>query len=321
MKDYKIGFIGLGNVGSKIANNIIRNKKYNLYVFDLNKNSSKKLVSEGAILCNSIEELISKVTVFITCLPSPKEVKNVLLKSIPHINKNHVWIEMSTTDEEDMKMLSNLVLKKNAQVLEAPVTGGQHRAESGNISILVAGSKKTFKRTFPILSCVGHQILHCGEIGNASTLKVVTNYLASINLLAIGEALMVCKKYGMNLNTAYHGIKISSGNSFVHETESQVILNGSYDVGFTMDLVCKDVGLFNKLTKKYKIPAKISNLMVNIFRNGKKRLGKRSLSTSIVKLLEEDCFESLRSRGFPSFLVDINKKKKAIEINNEKERF
>ena len=193
MRDKNIGFIGLGNVGSKIAYNILQNKNYSLYVFDLNKKTSKKLVSEGAILCNSIEELISSVTVFITCLPSPNSVKNVLLNSTPFLNKYHLWIEMSTTDEEDMKMLSNLVFKKKAGVLEAPITGGQHRAESGNISILVAGRKKTFSRAFPILSCVGHQILHCGKIGNASTLKVVTNYLASINLLAIGEALMVCK--------------------------------------------------------------------------------------------------------------------------------
>ena len=317
MKDKKIGFIGLGNVGSKIAYNILKNKTYSLYVFDLNKKTSKKLVSEGAILCNSIEELISSVTIFITCLPSPNSVKNVLLNSIPFLNKYHLWIEMSTTDEEDMKMLSNLVFKKKAAALEAPITGGQHRAESGNISILVAGSKKTFKRAFPILSCVGHQILHCGKIGNASTLKVVTNYLASINLLATGEALMVCKKYGLDLKTAYNGIKISSGNSFVHETESQVILNGSYDVGFTMDLVCKDVGLFDKLTKKFKIPAQISNLMLRIFISGQRKLGKRSFSTSIVKLLEEDCDESLQTKGFPAVLVDINKKKKGIEVRND----
>ncbi len=314
MRDKNIGFIGLGNVGSKIAYNILQNKNFSLYVFDLNKKTSKKLVSEGAIFCNSIEELIHNVTVFITCLPSPNSVKNVLLNSIPFLNKNHLWIEMSTTDEEEMKMLSNLIFKKKASVLEAPITGGQHTAESGNISILVAGSKKTYKRAFPILSCVGHQILHCGKIGNASTLKVVTNYLASINLLAIGEALMVCKKYGLDLKTAYNGIKISSGNSFVHETESQVILNGSYDVGFTMDLVCKDVGLFNKLTNKFKIPAQISHLMVKIFKKGQKKLGKRSLSTSIVKLLEEDCSESLRSKDFPSVLVDLNKKKKGIEV-------
>ena len=314
MKDTKIGFIGLGNVGSKVAYNILKKKHYTLYVYDSNKKSSYKFVSEGAILCKSLEELVNNVTIFITCLPSPKAVKNVLLNCLPFIKKYHLWIEMSTTDEEDMKMLSSLLFKKKAQVLEAPITGGQHRAESGNISILVAGSKKTFNRAFPILSCVGHQILHCGEIGNASTLKVVTNYLASINLLAIGEALMVCKKYGLDLKTAYNGIKISSGNSFVHETESQVILNGSYDVGFTMDLVCKDVGLFNKLTNKFKIPAQISNLMVKIFKNGQKKLGKRSLSTSIVKLLEEDCGENLRSKDFPSVLVDKNKKKKGIEV-------
>ena len=117
MKDKKIGFIGLGNVGSKIAYNILKNKNYSLYVFDLNK-KSKKLVSEGAILCNSIEELVFNVTVFITCLPSPNSVKNVLLNTIPYLNKNHLWIEMSTTDEEDMKMLSNLVFKKKLEYLK-----------------------------------------------------------------------------------------------------------------------------------------------------------------------------------------------------------
>jgi len=313
MIDASIGFIGLGNVGSKVANNIIK-KGYKLYVFDLDKKKLQTLISKGAIYCKTIEELVTNVSVFITCLPSPKSVENVLLKCIPQLKKNHLWIEMSTTDEEDMLLLAKLVKDKQAEVLEAPITGGQHRAESGNISILVGGSRETFQRSFPILSCIGHKILHCGEIGKASTLKVVTNYLASINLLALGEALMVCKKYGLDLKTAFEGIRISSGNSFVHETESQLILNGSYDVGFTMDLVCKDVGLFNKLTKKFKIPAKISNLMVRIFKIGQRKLGKRSLSTSIVKLLEDDCSEILRSKGFPSVIVDINKKKKGIEV-------
>ena len=304
----------MGNVGSKIALNILKNKNFSLFVFDINKNSTNKLISQGAILCSSLEELIKNVTVFITCLPSPNSVKNTLINSIPFLNKDHLWIEMSTTDEEDMKLLSNLVFKKNASVLEAPITGGQHRAESGNISILVAGRKKTFQRAFSILSCVGHQILHCGKIGNASTLKVVTNYLASINLLAIGEALMVCKKYGLDLKTAYNGIKISSGNSFVHETESKVILSGTYDVGFTMDLVCKDVNLFNKLTNKFQIPAEVSKLMNKIFKKGLQKYGKRSFSTEIVKLLEEKCNENLRASNFPKILIDDKKRKKGIEV-------
>ena len=313
MNDTTVGFVGLGNVGSKIANNIINNG-YKLYVHDLDEIKSQSLVSKGAIFCKSIEELVPKVSVLITCLPSPKSVKEVLSKCVPKFNQKHLWIEMSTTDEKDMKYLSKLVFGKNAEVLEAPITGGQHRAESGNISILVGGSRASFKRSFPILSCIGHQILHCGEIGKASTLKVVTNYLASINLLALGEALMVCKKYGIDLKTAFEGIKISSGNSFVHETESQVILNGSYDVGFTMDLVCKDVGLFDKLTKKYQIPAEVSTLMLEIFQRGREKLGDRALSTSIVKLLEDKCNDNLRASGFPSFLEDKNQKQEAEEI-------
>ena len=125
---------------------------------------------------------------------------------------------------------------------------------------------------------------------------------------------MVCKKYGIDMKTAFEGIKISSGNSFVHETESQVILNGSYDVGFTMDLVCKDVGLFDKLTKKYQIPAELSVLMNSIFQRGRKKYGDRALSTSIVKLLEESCKEQLRSKGFPSYLNDKEDKKEGKEI-------
>ena len=313
MKDKNIGFIGLGNVGKKIANNLIKNG-YNLYINDLNQKSSRKLIQNGAIWCQSIDNLINNVSVFITCLPSPKSVKKVLSDSLHLIKKDHLWIEMSTTDEEDMKSLAKLIINKNAEVIEAPLSGGQHRAESGNISVLVGGNRDSFNRSFPILSCIGHNILHCGEIGKASTLKVVTNYLASINLLAIGEALMVCKKYGIDLKTAYEGIKISSGNSFVHETESQVILNGSYDVGFTMDLVCKDVGLFEKLTKKFQIPAKISNLMFSIFQNGRKKYGDRALSTSIVKILEEECKENLRAKGFPAYLEDNEIKKNGKEI-------
>ena len=311
--DKKIGFIGLGNVGSKVANNILK-KGYNLYVYDLNKKLSKEFISNGAIWCNTIEELIKNTSVFVTCLPSPKSVKVVMTESLPFINNHHLWIEMSTTDEEDMKSLSEKILEKEAEVIEAPITGGQHRAESGNIAVLVGGKRGSFDRAFPILSSIGHEILHCGEIGNASTLKVVTNYLPSINLLAIGEAFMVCKKYGIDMKTAFEGIKISSGNSFVHETEGQVILNGSYDVGFTMDLVCKDVGLFDKLTKKHKIPAELSVLINSIFQRGRKKYGDRALSTSIVKMLEESCKEQLRSKGFPSNLEDKEDKKEGKEI-------
>ena len=316
MIDHKIGFIGLGNVGSKLANNILQ-ADYNLFIYDLNKSTSNELVNKGAVWKNSVKEIVDNTSLIITCLPSPQAVTEVVeskLGMIENINNKHLWIEMSTTDEKEMIRLSKLIELKGANVLEAPVTGGQHKAESGNISVLTAGKRENFNRAFPILSEIGFEVLYCGKLGNASTLKVVTNYLASINLLSIGEALMVCKKYGIDLKKAYQGIKISSGNSFVHETESQLILNGSFDIGFTMDLACKDVGLFDQLTNNLNIPAEVSPLMVKIFNEGRKKYGDRALSTSIVKLLEEKCNTDLRTEGFPSRLLDKEQKKKGIEI-------
>ena len=313
MKDKNIGFIGLGNVGSKIAMNILKGG-YNLFIYDLDKKKGEKLIKAGSIWCDNFNNLALNSSIIITCLPSPKIVNNVLTNILPHLNNHHLWIEMSTTDESEMIRLSNKCLSKGVQSLEAPLTGGQHRAESGNISILVGGKRKNFDRVFTILSKIGYKILYCGKLGNASTLKVVTNYLASINLLSLGEALMVCKKYGLDLKTAYHGIKISSGNSFVHETESQLILNGSFDIGFTMDLVCKDVGLFDKLTNKFNIPADISKLIKKIFNEGLKKYGKKSFSTSIIRRLEEKCNENLRNLNFPNKLVDKEKRKKGFEI-------
>ena len=187
MNKINVGFIGLGNIGSKIANNILKGN-FKLLVNDLDKNKSINLIKNGAQWCSSLEELALNSTIIVTCLPSPKVVNKVLTNLIPFLNKKHLWIEMSTTDEKEMIRLSDLCVNKGAKTLEAPVTGGQHRAESGNIAVLAAGKRENFDRAFPLLSMIGYNILYCGKLGNASTLKVVTNYLASINLLSLGEA-------------------------------------------------------------------------------------------------------------------------------------
>ena len=314
--DKNIGFIGLGNVGSKLANSVLI-AGYNLFIYDLDFNRCNNLKKKGSTVCKSIKELIESTTVIITCLPSPRSISSVVEGKngiLENINDKHLWIEMSTTDEKEMIRLSKLIKLKKAQVIEAPISGGQHRAETGNIAILAAGDRVSFERSLPLLKEIGYEILFCGKLGCASTLKIITNFLASTNLASLGEALMVAKKYGINLQTAYHAIKISSGNSFVHETESKVILSGSYDVGFTMDLVCKDLGLFKNLTNKLKIHAKISNLIFSIFNMGRKKFGDRSLSTSIVKLLENECNQKLRALNFPKKLIDYEARKKGFEI-------
>ena len=311
-----IGFIGLGNVGGKLAGSLLRNK-FNLTVRDLDKNLTKQFKDSGAKIANSAKELAEEVDLIITCLPSPKicaevmEGENGILEGI---SENKIWLEMSTTDEAEVKRIGRKVIEKKAIPLDGPVSGGCHRAASGNIAIFVGGERDAFEKILPALTVMGRKILHTGELGTASILKVITNYLASTHLVALGEAWTVAKKSNLDLTKAYKGIAVSSGNSFVHETESQVILNGSYNINFTMDLVLKDTGLFDELAKKLNAPLEISPKIVEIFKDGQKKYGSRAWSSMIVKRMEDLNKINLRAEGFPEELIDNEPEEKGYEI-------
>ena len=312
----KIGFIGLGNVGGKLANNLIKSR-YKLIVRDLDAKLSKKFKKKGAVIASSPKELAENSDIVITCLPSPKACSKVMTAKngvLEGLSKNKIWLEMSTTDQSEVKRIGIMVKKKGSYALDVPVSGGCHRAATGNISIFAGGDKKIFKKVLPVLKCMGRKILYTGELGTASILKIITNYLASVHLAALGEAWTVAKKSKLNLNKVYKGIAASSGNSFVHETESQVILNGSYNINFTMDLVKKDMKLFNDLSKKLKTPLEISPFILNIFNKAQKKYGSRAWSSMVVKRLEDKYKLKFRAPGFPKELKDFEIQKKGYEI-------
>jgi len=312
----KIGFIGLGNVGSKLAGSLLRNK-FNLTVIDLDNNLVKDFESKGSAIAKSPKELAEKVDLIITCLPSPKICAEVMEKKngvIEGLSNGKIWLEMSTTDDKEVKRVGMMVKSKGSIPLDAPVSGGCHRATTGNITIFVGGERKSFEKILPVLTTMGRKILHTGELGSASILKVVTNYLASTHLAALGEAWAVAKKSNLDMQKTFKGIQVSSGNSFVHETESQVILNGSYNINFTMDLVEKDMTLFNNLSKKLNIPLEISPLVLDIFKDARKKYGSRSWSSMVVKRLEDSCKINFRASGYPKELVDNEKEEKGYEI-------
>ena len=312
----RIGFIGLGNVGGKLAASLLRNK-FNIIVRDLDNKLTQKFSDQDVLVASSSKDLAEKADLIITCLPSPEACSKVMESEdgvIKGLSKGKIWLEMSTTDSNEVKRIGALVKSAGAIPLDCPVSGGCHRAATGNIAILVGGDKNAFNKILPVLSAMGRKILHTGELGSASVLKVITNYLASVNLVSIGEALTVAKKTGMNLKTTYEAIKISSGNSFVHETESQVILNGSYNISFTMDLVLKDMSLFNELSIKNNIPLELSPLVLEIFKDGKKKYGPRAWSSMIVKRLEDACNINLRAEGFPAELTDSEPEEKGHQV-------
>ncbi|WP_069300738.1 NAD(P)-dependent oxidoreductase [Neptunicoccus sediminis] len=309
----KIGFIGLGNVGHKLAGSLLRNGVA-LTVLDLNPDLVAAMAAKGAGSVGSAAEMMQNCDVVITCLPSPAACNQVLTEMLPYVRQGKIWLEMSTTDQAEVERLGALVIEAGGGAVDCPVSGGCHRADTGNIAIFAGCDRQTFETVLPVLTLMGRRILHTGPLGTASMLKVLTNYLATVHLVANAEALVTAKAAGMDLNTTFEAIRISSGNSFSHETESQVILNGSRDISFTMDLVKKDIGLFQQIAERNKVPLEISPLLCGIFDDGIARYGMRELSPNIIKRLEEATGLDILAPGFPPEMTDDEPEERGYEV-------
>ena len=312
----KVGFIGLGNVGGKLAGSLLRNG-LDLVVRDLDPEAEAPFVAGGAAAGLTPAEMARDCDAVITCLPSPAACAAVLEGTdgiLAGLTHGTLWMEMSTTDAGEVKRLGALVTEAGGLALDCPVSGGCHRAATGNISIFAGGSRAAFDAAMPILTILGRDILHTGDLGSASILKVATNYLATANLVTLCEALVTMKAAGMDLGTTYEAFRISSGNSFVHETESQVILNGSRDISFTMDLVSKDIGLFHEIAEANGVPLEVSPLLCDIFHDGEQRFGSRELSPNIIRRLEEATGLDIRAPGFPPEMTDDAPEGRGAEV-------
>ena len=312
----RIGFIGLGNVGGKLAGSLQRNG-FDLTVRDLDPAAAQSFLDAGASWAESPGEIAEDCDTVITCLPSPAACSEVMEADdgiLAGLSAGKVWMEMSTTDEAEVRRMGALVAATGAEPIDCPVSGGCHRAATGNIAIFAGCEREVFDRILPVLTAMGRRILHTGPLGSASVLKVVTNYLATANLVSVAEALTTAAAAGMDLNTTYEAIRISSGNSFVHETEGQVILNGSRDISFTMDLVVKDIGLFDEVARRHDIPLEVSPLLRQIFEDGQERFGPREWSPNIIRRLEEPTGLDVRAPGFPAEILDDEPEEPGYEV-------
>jgi 3-hydroxyisobutyrate dehydrogenase len=300
----RYGFIGLGHLGCHLASSLLRGG-FDLTVHDLNRDAGRQLAQAGARWAQTPRDLAAEVDAVITCLPSPAASSAVLTAEdgvLSGLRPGGTWIEMSTTDQREIERISALAAARGIATLGAPVTGGVHRAAAGEITVLVGGDRAVYEAHLPALQAMGGAVLHIGGLGAACLLKVITNMLAFIHLVAAGEALMLAKRGGLDLARTFAAIKASSGNSFVHETESQLILNGSYNIAFTMDLACKDLGFAYQYGRDLGVPLELAGLTEQIFRRAREQYGGGAWSTQVVKLLEDALHTDLRAPGFPATL-------------------
>jgi 3-hydroxyisobutyrate dehydrogenase len=294
----RYGFVGLGALGKHLALNLVK-AGFEVAVHDLRRGAAEAVLAAGAHWAYSIPDLAKLSDGLITCLPTPAASAAVLDSALPAMRRGSTWIEMSTNDFAEIELLATQAEALGIATLACPVTGGVHRAEAGDITVLVGGAQQVFAQHERALRAMGGRVIHLGGIEQAAVTKVVTNMLAFIHLIAAGEALMLCAKAGVDLRAAFEAIAASSGNSFVHETESKVILNGSYDIGFTMDLACKDAGFAVEFGRRFGVPLRLAAVMEQTFIEGRAKYGGDAWSSMIVKLLEDSVGTPLRAPGFP----------------------
>lgn len=298
------GFIGLGHLGRNLAASLLR-ENFTLIVNDLKRANAEALVAGGAQWADSPRAVAERVDAVITCLPSPAVSEAVLTGSsgiLAGLKPGGTWIEMSTLSSDDVERLAAFAAEKGVRMMEAPVTGGVHKAASGEITVIAGGDRDLFELHRPAFEAMGGEIFHAGPLGKAAVIKVITNMLAFIHLIATGEALMLAKRGGIDLTDAFNIIKASSGNSFVHETEGQVILNGSYNINFTMDLAVKDLGFALEFGKKFGVPLDLAGHAMQTFIRARAQYGGQAWSSQVVKLLEDATGTDLRAPGFPAEL-------------------
>jgi len=301
----RVGFVGVGHLGAHLAASLVR-AGYPLTVHDRDVDAAAGLLAAGAVWAASPAEVAERSDCVITCLPSPSAVAAVVAGAdgvLEGMRPGGTWIDTSTNDRHELLRLADLAAAQGVVTLEAPVTGGVHKAAEGAITVLVGGDGDVFAEHLPLFRAMGGAVFHIGPLGSASVIKVITNMLAFVHLVAAGEALMLARRAGLDLAQSFEVIKASSGNSFVHETESQLILNGSYDVGFTMDLAVKDLGFAHELGDALGVPLELATLVEEIFLRGREEYGGGAWSTMIVKLLEDRLGTDLRAPGFPASLT------------------
>jgi len=271
----RYGFVGLGNLGGHLAASLLR-AGFPLTVHDIDRRLAEPLVGAGARFAETPHALGGAVDCVITCLPSPAAVSEVVAGAdgvLDGLRTGGTWIDMSTNDPHELERLAGLAAARGIRTLECPVTGGVHKAASSEITVIAGGDAAVFAAHRAVRDAMGEPVIHVGPLGSASVIKVITNMLAFIHVVAVGEALMLARRAGLDLAQSFEVIEASSGTSFVHETESKVILNGSYDIGFTIDLACKDLGFAGQLGRELGVPLELAELVERRFAQARDAYG------------------------------------------------
>lgn len=302
-KPGRVGMVGIGQLGQAVTGNLLR-AGLKPVLFDIKgEEVARPFLDQGASWADSPRKLAEQCDVVLTGLPRPEHVSaamgiqgdgTVSAEGIlAGLQPGSIWIEHSTTDFENTMRMRKEVEARGCKAVASPVTGGMQILKVGKMVALVGADEETFQRVRPLISLSAPRIVRCGEFGHETVVKILTNMLCAIQDCAMGEAMMIAKKSGVDMKLLFDAMRVSSGNSFCWETEFARVADGTYYPDFTAEMMAKDIELGQGLAKKHNIPMMMHGQAAQIYEMCMAKYGKDSGSTIPVKLIEDACHTAL----------------------------
>ena len=286
----KVGFIGLGVMGRRLARRL-HNAGYKLKVYDVLEDAVGEFQKLGAAVGDSPGDVAVDNEIIIMSLPNSRIVTDVILGEEGVLSKakpGTVIVDLSSITPKAIRDIYKMTGPKGIEILDAPVSGGSAGAEAGTLSIMVGGKKEILSKVMPILKIIGRTIYHVGDVGAGDTMKLVNNLLLGANMAATAEALALGVKAGLNPGVMFEIITNSSGSSYALQAKyPRFIAQGNFEPGFMVDLQYKDLQLAVDTAKDLGLPLVMGNMAQQIYEMAKAEgLGQKDIS-SVINLYEK----------------------------------
>ncbi|GAB3031572.1 NAD(P)-dependent oxidoreductase [Natronobiforma cellulositropha] len=251
----RIGFLGLGTMGSRMARNIVADG-HDLTVFDLRQEAIDELVAEGAKPAADVSALADASDVVMMCLPGPDHVLAVVDELEPHLEEGTILVDLTTSTPETTNAVAEELTERSVDVLGAPISGGRAGAEDGTLAVMVGGERAAFETCEPLFESIAANVFHVGdEPGHGHGMKLVNNYLSFVAMICTSEATMIGQQVGLELETMLDVFNTSSGrNTATSFKFPEYVVTGRYDMEYEMSLVEKDMGLLMSVAEGTETP-------------------------------------------------------------------
>lgn len=286
----KIGFIGIGAMGSPMAQNLLQND-YTVYVYDLDTEKVAELVDLGALACETGVALAKESDLIITSLPNANIVETVMTGDngiVKHCKPGTVIMDTSSVAPSSSQKMANIAAKYQVDYVDAPVSGGVKGAVEGTLTIMVGADKSVFDKIKPVLEALGKNIYHVGDVGRGDAIKIVNNLLLGCNMASLAEALVLGVQLGLSPEIMKEVIAVSSGCSYAFDAKYEsFILADSFDGGFPIDLQHKDLGLALDAGKSVSASLPMTEKATKVFESAQDKGLNRQDISAIIKVWED----------------------------------